>query len=110
MPKGEYLQKVLPSPEYMQSGYSKALQSAPDMVQPYIDPNFSEPPKWTVEVEFKEWRDLPYLQKDMITKERLVNARTIEELNLAYSLKRSVHNLNKTNNDASYNSSNKSMH
>ncbi len=58
-----------------------------DMVHPYVDLNFSEPPKWIVDVKFKEWRNLPQNQKNLMIKERLMNARTSEELNLAYNLR-----------------------
>lgn len=75
----------------------------------YVDPNFSEPPKWTVEVNLIEWRHLPSLQKNLMIQERLVNARTIEELNLAYTVKKIENNLNQLKNQASYDSSNKSM-
>ena len=105
--RGEYLRK-LPSTEYMQSGYS-IVQSEPDMVQPYVNPNFSELPKWTVEVQFKEWRHLPRLQKNLMIKEKLMNARTIEEQHLAYRLQKIESHLNKTKNTMDYKSSNKSM-
>ena len=85
MPKGDYLQKVLP--EYMQIGYSN-VESVPNIVQPYVDPNFGEPPKWTVQVEFKEWRQLPQHQKNLMIKEKLMNARNSDELNLIYNLRK----------------------
>lgn len=77
--------------------------------QPYVDPNFGEPPKWIVDVQLKEWRDVPYLQKSIMIKDRIMNARTIQELNLAYNLKRIENNLNKTKNNQSYESGNKGM-
>ena len=76
---------------------------------PYVDPNFGEPHEWTVNVQFKEWRDIPSLQKNMMIRERLMNARTIEELNAAYNLKKIEKNLNKTKDNHSDQSSNKGM-
>jgi len=66
--------------------------------QPYVDPNFGEPPKWVVDVQLKEWRDVPSLQKSMMIQERIMNARTIEEQKLASYLKKNEDNLNNTKN------------
>mgnify|MGYP006076627051 CR=1 FL=1 len=77
--------------------------------QPYVDPNFSEPPEWIVNVQLKEWRDVPSLQKSMMIRERIINARNIEELNTAYNLRKIENNLNKTKDNYSYQSGNKGM-
>ena len=77
--------------------------------QPYVDPNFGEPPKWIVDVQLKEWRDMPSLQKNMMIRERIINARTIEELNLAYNLQILEKKLNKTKKNQSYERGNKGM-
>jgi len=77
--------------------------------QPYVDPNFGEPPEWSVNVQLKEWRDMPLLQKNMMIRERIINARTIEELNIAYTLRKVENSLNKTNGNYSYQSGNKGM-
>ena len=77
--------------------------------QPYVDPNFGEPPKWSVDIQLKEWRDVPSLQKNMMIRERIMNARTIEELNAAYNLQKMDNNLNKTKNNNRYQSGNKGM-
>lgn len=63
-----------------------------NVVQPYVDLNFVEPPKWIVDVKFKEWRNLPQQQKNLMIKERLLNARTSEELNLVHNLIKIEHN------------------
>jgi hypothetical protein len=55
--------------------------------KPYIDPNFSEPPEWTVNVQLIPWSELPPVQKEMMILEKLRNARTTEEVNLAYKLR-----------------------
>jgi len=77
--------------------------------QPYVDPNFGEPPEWIVNVELKEWRDVPSLQKRMMIRERIINARNIEELNIAYNLRKNENNLKKTKENHSYQSGNKGM-
>ena len=77
--------------------------------QPYVDPNFGEPPEWTVNVQLKEWRDVPSLQKNIMIRERLMNTRTIEELSAAYNLKKIENNLNKTKDNHSEQRSNKGM-
>lgn len=77
--------------------------------QPYVDPNFGESPKWSVDIQLKEWRDVPSLQKNMMIRERIMNARTIEELDVAYNLQKMENNLNKTQNYSGYNGSNKGM-
>jgi|APSaa5957512493_1039668.scaffolds.fasta_scaffold60873_1 hypothetical protein len=77
--------------------------------QPYVDPNFGEPPEWIVSVELKEWRDVPSLQKRMMIRERIINARNIEELNIAYNLRKNENNLKKTKENHSYQSGNKGM-
>ena len=77
--------------------------------QPYVDPNFSEPPKWVVDVQLKEWRHVPSLQKIMMIQERLMNARTIEHINLAYNLKTNVDTSNIMNNSNGQKSGNQGM-
>jgi hypothetical protein len=77
--------------------------------QPYVDPNFGEPPEWNVNIQLKEWRDVPSLQKNMMIRERIMNARTIEELNAAYNLQKMENRLNKTKDNHSYDSGNKGM-
>jgi len=77
--------------------------------QPYVDPNFGEPPEWNVNVQLKEWRDVPSLLKNLMIRERIMNARTIEELNAAYNLKKIEKNLNETKEKYSYQSGNKGM-
>ena len=63
---------------------------------PYVDPNFSDPPEWTVKVQLTEWRDLPPIQKELIILEKLRNARTTKEVNLAYKLRELETKLQKT--------------
>lgn len=76
------------------------------MPAPYIDPNFSEPPEWTVKVQLTEWRDLPPIQKELIILEKLRNARTTKEVELAYKLRKLEIKLHQTNKDQGYKSGN----
>ena len=69
--------------------------------QPYVDPNFGEPPEWIVNVQLKKWRDVPSLQKNIMIREKIINARTIEELNTAYNLQKIENNLKKTKDNQS---------
>jgi len=77
--------------------------------EPYVDPNFGTPPVWIIDVHLKKWRDLSPLQKELMIQERVMNARTTEELNLAHNLIKIENNLNKTKNKNSYYSGNKGM-
>ena len=77
--------------------------------QPYVDPNFGEPSKWVVDVQMKEWQDVPSRQKKMMIREKLMNARTVEDRNLAYNINKNEDNLKNTNNNNGYKSGNKGM-
>ena len=77
--------------------------------KPYIDPNFSEPPEWTVKVQLTPWSELPLVQKEMMILEKLRNARTIKEVNLAYKLRDIENKLNNIQNKQGDGSGNQGM-
>lgn len=66
--------------------------------QPYVDPNFCEPLEYTVKVQLTSWRELPLVQKELMILEKLRNAHTTKEADLAYRLREIENKLNKIKN------------
>jgi hypothetical protein len=55
-------------------------------MEPYSNPNFKNTSEYIVNVQLMQWRYLPELQKNLIIQDKILNARTQRDLELAQKL------------------------